>query len=57
MIIKGADDIVKKNSLKINPGTISINILPEIEVEDFLSSDQPVSRLKDHVYSIFNNNI
>ena len=57
MSLKGADDIVKKNSLKINPGTIFINILPEIEVEDFLSSDQPVSRLKDHVYSIFNNNI
>ena len=57
MIIKGADNVVMKNSLKINPGTIVIKILPEIEVEDFLSYDEPVSKLKDHVYSIFNNNI
>lgn len=54
MIIKNADEITKKGSLKINPGKIEITILPEINVSEYQKFDDPVIKLRNDVKEIFN---
>ena len=54
MIIKNADEITKKGSLKINPGKIEIIILPEINVSEYQKFNDPVIKLRNDVKEIFN---
>ena len=54
MIIKNADEITKKGSLKINQGNIEIIILPEINVSEYQKFDDPVIKLRNDVKEIFN---
>ena len=57
MIIKGAGEIIEKNSMILNPGLININILPEINVKNYGDDKDSIERLKNDTYKIFLQNI
>ena len=57
MIIKGAGEIIEKNSTIIRPGSIDINILPEIDVKNYGKDRDSIEKLKNDTYKIFLQNI
>ena len=57
MIIKGAGDIVEKNSMLIKPGPIDINILPKIDVKNYGTDKDSIEKLKNDIHEIFLRNM
>ena len=53
MIIKGSGEIVKKDSLLITPGKITIEILPEIDVSAYSDDKDSIDKLREDVFEIF----